>query len=135
MLPKKLDSSVFAEKYLTSDHSAEQIAQKIGTSKQLVLARIRQEGIRKTKGRGRSPENYRFPKSAPFGKRVIDGKLVVNPAEIKIARLIIELRDRKASSWAQVSLELNERGYRTRLKTPWQEPSIRRIYRLWSSKL
>ena len=134
-LPKRLDPAKIASKYRSSNHSATQIAESIGASKQMVLARLRSAGISKTKGRGRSPENYRFTNTAPFGKKVLDGKLAVNPVEVKVARLIVELRDRRSFSWAQVCQQLNEKGYRTRRDTPWKESNIRHIYKLWSGKL
>ena len=134
-LPKRLNKAIIASKYLERDQSAAQIAESIGASKQMVLSRLRSAGVSNTKGRGRSPENYRFTKTAPFGKKVLDGKLVVNPVEVKVARLIVELRDRKSFSWARVCQQLNEKGYRTRRNTPWQESNIRHIYKLWSGKL
>ena len=134
-IPKRLDKAVIASKYIAGNQTAAQIAENIGASKQMVLARLRAAGISDTKGRGRSPENYRFLRSAPFGKKVLDGRLVTNSVELKIARIIVELRDRKSFSWNQVCQQLNEKGHKTRRNTPWKESNIRHIYKLWSGKL
>ena len=126
---------MIASKYVDSNPSSVQIAENVGASKQMVLSRLRSAGVFQEKGRGRSAENYRFPNTAPFGKRVRDGRLVVNPVEVKIARLIVELRNRKSASWALICLQLNEKGYRTRRNTPWQEYNARHVYKLWRGKL
>jgi hypothetical protein len=134
-LPKRLDKSKIASKYRSSNLSSAQIGECFGISKQAVLARLRSEGVFKAKGRGRSNENYRFRNSTPFGKKVRDGKLVVNPVEVKIARLVVELRDRQGLTWEKICNEVNCRGYLTRRVTKWQAHNVRHVYKLWNGKL
>ena len=134
-LPKRLDKAKIALKYSESNLSSSQIAEKIGASKQMVLSRLRSAGVFNAKRRGRSSENYRFKNTTPFGKKVRDGRLVLNPVEVKIARLIVELRDRKGLAWEEICSEVNGRGHLTRRGTKWQDHTVRHVYKLWSGKL
>ncbi len=132
--PKRLDNTTLREKYLSGNLSAAQIGEEFGLSKQTVLGRLRQAGVSKSPGRGRSQENYRFPNPA-FGHRVVKGRLESNPREMKIARLIVELRDRQGLSFGQVAEELRRRNLFTRQGAAWTRYTASRVYRLRAGKL
>jgi len=132
--PKLLNNVVLTEKYLKSGLSASQIAQELGISKQMVLRRLRLQNVTRTQGRGRSEDNYRFP-NPPYGRRVVAGRLELNPAEMKVARLIVELRDKKKWEYTQIAVELGIRGLVTRQGSQWARWTVSRVYRLWVGKL
>ena len=132
--PKRLDNAVLREKYLSGNLSAAQIGEEFGLSKQAVLGRLRQAGVSKSSGRGRSQKNYRFPNPA-FGHRVVKGRLESNPSEMKIARLIVELRDRRGLSFGQIAEELRGRNLFTRQGAAWTRFTASHVYRLWAGKL
>ncbi len=132
--PKTRKSNKIPKRYLESKLSAQQIADEFGVSKQFVLTQLRSAGIKKTSGRGRSPENYRFH-NPPYGHRVEDGRLVINNKELKIARLIVELRDRRRLSFEAIAKDLNERGHPTRRGTVWHRVSVRRVHKGWTGKI
>lgn len=114
--------------------SAQQVADRVGISKQAVLARLRQIGVRRTPGRGRSPDNFRYP-YPPYGFRVVSQRLVLNRRELRIARLIVELRDCNGMKWAEMVEVLKAKGARTRSKREWSSVGLRRVHKRWSGKL
>ena len=127
-------SNKIPKRYLESELSSQQIADEFGVSKQFVLTQLRAAGIRKTARRGRSPENYRFH-NPPYGYRARNGKLETDPSEMKVARLIVELRDRQGKSFSEIASELNKRGWRNRKRNEWNKVAIRHIHRRWTAKL
>jgi DNA-binding transcriptional MerR regulator len=133
--PKKVLPSKIRSDYLESDLTSGQIAERLGIAKSTVLRRLHAAGVLRQARRGRSPTNYRFKGSTPYGKRVVNGKLVVHPAEITVARLIIELRERRGFSWAEMKAAVDEKGLTTRRGTPWSISLIRHVYKTWRSKL
>ncbi len=54
---------------------------------------------------------------------------------MKVARLIIELRDRQGESFSKVAAELNERGWKNRRGTEWSIVAIRRVHKRWTGKI
>jgi hypothetical protein len=131
---KRIDNSTLRSKYLDRNVSSAQLGQEVGLSKQAVLRRLREAGVTKSKGRGRSDENYRFP-NPPFGKSVANGRLETCNAEMKIVRLIVELRDRRIWTFEKIAKELNDRGYRSRKKLEWTRYSVKRVHNNWTGKV
>lgn len=127
-------SNKIPNKYLESELSAQQLADEFWVSKQFVLTQLRAAGIRKSGLRGRSPENYRFH-NPPYGFRVREGRLEPDQREMKVARLIVELRDRQGESFAKVAAELNQRGWKNRRGTEWNVAAIRRVHKRWAGKI
>lgn len=127
-------SNKIPKRYLESELSAQQIADEFGVSKQFVLTQLRAAGIRKTPHRGRSSENYRFH-NPPYGYRVRNAKLETDPREIKVARLIVELRDRQGKTFPEVASELNQRGWTNRRGAPWNKVGVRHVHQRWTGKL
>lgn len=111
--PKLIKNAELAQKYLRSTLSAQQLADEYGVSKQMILGRLREAGVRGGKGRGRAADNFRFPNPV-FGNKVVGGRLETNPTEMKIVRLVVELRDRQGWSFEKIADELNRRGHRNR---------------------
>src|SRR4051812_25003246 len=82
-VPKALVNAEIARKYRQHRISAQQLADEYGVSKQMILGRLRRTGVRGSKGRGRSEENFRFPNPV-YGKRVVARRLETSPSEMKI---------------------------------------------------
>lgn len=109
-LTRPKSSNKIPKRYLESELSSQQIADEFGVSKQFVLTQLRAAGIRKTPRRGRSSENYRFH-NPPYGFRARNGRLERDLREMKVARLIVELRDRGEKSFSEIAAELNRRAW------------------------
>ena len=62
----------------------------------------------------------------PIGYDVVNGELVVNPAEAEIVRLVFKLR-KEGGTLIGIAEELNKRGYRTKGGKPFPHSSIRVI--------
>ena len=133
-LPKLVNNAELARKYLKHKLSAQQLADELGVSKQMILGRLRKAGVRGEKGRGRSPDNYRFSNPI-YGNKVIGTRLETNPTEIKIVRLIVELRNRQGWSFEKIATELNERGFRNRKGTIWYRAQVRTVHASWTGKV
>lgn len=134
ILPKKVDPSEIRRLYLEKNLSASQIGERLGVSKQMILARLRSSGIHRTVRKGRSPDNYRYPEP-PFGQKILAGRLVLNSREMKIVRLIIQMRDQKRWPWVQIVEHLEKENLRTRRGKHWSRVGVKRVYRRWSGKV
>lgn len=132
-VPKLIENAKIAEKYRKHRLSAQQLADELGVSKQMVLRRLRKAGVH-GQSRGRDVDNFRYPNPA-YGYKRSQGRLETNRAEMKIVRLIVELRDRQVLSFARIADELNRRGYRTRKGTAWISPSVGQIHKRWTGKV
>jgi hypothetical protein len=132
--PRFIKNEELARKYLARNVSAQQLADEYGVSKQIVLGRLRLAGVHGAKGRGRSPDNFRFP-NPTYGYCVKDGRLETDPREMKIVRLAVELRDRQGCSFVAIANELNRRGHRNRKGTLWHHVSVRNVHKNWSGKV
>ncbi len=132
--PKRIDISVFKQLYVEKGLSAAQIAEMVGVSKQMVLARIRRAGIHRTTGRGRSPDNFRYPEP-PFGQKVVSGRLVTCSTEIRVVRLILRLRDTERKEWSEIVSHLNSSGFVSRRGFPLTRIRVKRIHTRWGGKL
>lgn len=100
----------------------------------MVLARLRRAGIHRTTGRGRSPDNYRYP-NPPFGFRVYKERLVICRTEMKVVRLILRLRTTEHLGWEAIAAQLNEKGISSRSNRKWDRARIKRIFKRWADKL
>ena len=132
--PKLIKNAELARKYLQSTLSAKQLADEYGVSKQMILGRLREAGVHGGKGRGRAADNFRFPNPV-FGNKVVAGRLETNPTEMKIARLVVELRDRQGESFGKIADELNRRGHRNRKAAKWNRVSVRNVHKNWTGKV
>jgi hypothetical protein len=132
--PKLIKNAELAQKYLRSTLSAQQLADEYGVSKQMILGRLREAGVRGGKGRGRAADNFRFPNPV-FGNKVVGGRLETNPTEMKIVRLVVELRDRHGWSFEKIAGELNRRGHRNRKGTKWHRVSTGHVHKNWTGKV
>jgi len=92
-------------------------------------------GIKNGSGRRTNPENYRLHES-PFGFSKRDNQLIPNRAEMRICRLVVELRTRRKMSTRQVAEELIRRGVRNRRgKVFWTHTGVGRIFNRWNEKI
>ena len=132
--PRLIKNEELARKYRERNISAQQLADEYGVSKQMVLDRLRQAGVHGGNGRGRSPENFRFSNPI-YGNKVVAGRLETNPTEMKIARLVVELRDRQSESFGKIAEELNRRGHRNRKAAKWNRVSVRNVHKNWTGKV
>lgn|GEM_PF-4118855 len=132
--PKLIKNAELAQKYLRSTLSAQQLAEEYGVSKQMILKRLREAGVHGGKGRGRSPDNFRFSNPI-FGNKVVAGRLETNSTEMKIVRLVVELRDRQGQSFEKIADELNRRGHRNRKAAKWNRVSVRAVHKNWTGKV
>jgi hypothetical protein len=132
-VPRLIENAKIAEKYRKHRLSAQQLADELGVSKQMVLRRLRKAGVH-GHTRGRDVENFRFPNPA-YGYKRNQGRLETSSVEMKIVRLIVELRDRQGLSFAKIADDLNRRGYRNRKGTQWISPSVGQIHKRWTGKV
>lgn len=102
----------------------------------MILKLLNGAGVRIGKvGRSTDPKNYRN-NSPPYGYLIRAGKLVPNKAEIKICRMVVELRDRRGYSITQVAKELERLGYKNRKgNTVWNTATVLNIFERWNGKI
>lgn len=131
--PKLIRNAEIAQKYLQHRLSAQQLADELGVSKQMILGRLRAAGVHGEK-RGRDPDNFRLP-NPPYGKRVVAGRLETNSAEMKIVRLVVEFRDRQGWSFEKIAAELTKRGHRNRKGGRWYRAAVRLLHQNWAGKV
>lgn len=129
-----VNSTFLKHLYLEKGLTASQIATEYGLSKAAVLGRLSQMKIRNCPGKGRSDDNFRFPHHVPFGKRLVDGKLVEDKKEMKTARLIVDLRDRKGIPWDDIVTRLNKDGLKTKRGLLWKRGIVRMVHANWAEK-
>ncbi len=131
--PKKTKPAIVRDLYVIEGLSKGEIAERLDISKTAVSGHLKQLEIKK-KHTGRDPNNYKFPRSPPYGFKVVDGKLVQNPREIKMARMIIQLKDRDGLTWKRVIEEMNRRNFKSRIGE-WTIDSARSTRARWVGKL
>lgn len=134
-LPKAVDPAFIRHLYLEKGLTTSQIAERVGLSKAAILARLHQMGIRKQPDRGLQSDNYRFSNRVPFGKRLVEGRLIDDRRELKAARLIVELRLRQQLSWSEVVQKVNLAGFRTKKGLFWKLGTTRMVYEKWRDKV
>ena len=132
-VPKGVNPLNLAHLYTNNGLTVNQIADRVGLSKAAVIGRLKEAAV--TCGQnGRSEENYRFAHNPPYGKKVVDGKLITNRVEMKVVREVIRCRDQEKLSWHKTTTHLNNLGYRNRADRPWTKTSIVQIYQRWAGK-
>ena len=65
----------------------------------------------------------------------MDGRLVTQPAEMKVVRLVVELRDGQSWSFVKIAEELNFRKLPTRKGSQWNRFTAKAVYRKWTGKV
>ena len=64
--------------------------------------------------------------SPAFGQRAVNGELVEDPAECQVIELI-RRHNKSGKSLQKIADWLNEQGYMTKRKQPWQRISVKRV--------
>lgn len=127
----------YRELYLEKGLSAAQIGEQLGIPKQTVLNQLQRDGIHlgSNKGRLANPDNYRLA-FAPYGFSKKDGRLVPNKSELKVCRLVVQLKNHSNLSFHEIARELVRRRIKNRENSiSWNPPTIGRIYKRWNGKL
>ena len=115
--------------------SAAQIAAEVGLSKAAVLNRLHAQGIRSETLKTIAPTHSPPAVRAPFGKKVVAGKLVDCRREMSLVRYIVELRARRGRKWKDVAEQLNSDGHRTRNGRPWTIGTTKNVFDRWDGKI
>jgi hypothetical protein len=133
---KALDKAQIAEFHTKHTLSTSQIADKLGCSKTFVITTLKRlKLLRPMKGSQSVPTNYRRA-IAPYGFRIIDGRLASNPSEMKICRLIVDLVDRRGLTCVQAAQVLEAKGLKGRNGlVKWHNYTVSRIFARWKGKL
>ena len=133
--PHRQNPRVYRDLYEKDGLSAAQIAERLGCSKTAVLEHLRTHGIRQGNGRRTNPENYRLHEP-PFGFSKRGTQLVPNRSEMRICRMVVELRTRGKMSMRKIAVELMKRGIKNRRqKVLWTHPGVGRIFNRWNGKI
>ena len=128
-----IDPSEVRRMYLEEDFTASQIADRLGISKQAVLARVRRTGVRNAQAKGRSSTNYRY-RNPPYGLKVLNGTLVPDRREMRVVRQILRLRG-NGYGWMQIVKDLNASGILSRRRKPWRRMGVKRVHKRWVGKV
>lgn len=133
---KTLNLEEIKELFVQKRLSASQIGRRFGVAKSIILKLLNEAGVRIGKvGRSTDPKNYRN-NSPPYGYMIRDRKLVLNKAEMKICRMVVELRSRRGYSTTQVAKELERLGYKNRKgNTVWNTATVLNIFERWNGKI
>lgn len=132
-----LNSAKIRDLHQLEGKSKAQIAAQFGVSRSTVTSHLRSQSVHGGTGKGRSsnPDNYRNP-SIPYGHAVKDGKLVLNKAEQRICKLVVELIKRQGQNKSEVARELSRRGLKNRAgRTKWDSKTVFNIFKRWKDKL
>ena len=101
----------------------------------MVLKRLHGLGIRRENIKDMIREVPRLIAKAPYGHRVVDGKLVEDRREMQVARLIVDLHWRQNLAWNEVIRCLNKEGLHTRQGLPWKQGTARMVFVRWRGKI
>ena len=86
-------------------------------------------------GRSSNPENYRHP-AASYGYAVKNGNIVLNKAEQRVCKLVVQLIKRQNQNYCAVARELSKRGLKNRAgQTKWDGNAVSKIFKRWKDKL
>ena len=131
----QLNHAEVRELFIEKRLSASQIAARLDCSKTHILRSIHDFGLSRPKVDRADPENYTLP-IAPYGYRKSQNKLVVDAKELRIAKLIVELKDRRGMNILQVGRELVRLKLSARSgKVAWHNHTVTRIYKYWKNKI
>jgi hypothetical protein len=137
LCPKLLNQAKIRDLYVREGKSPAQIAAQFGVSRSTITARLNAQDVRLEMGDGRSsnPDNYRHT-SPPYGHAVKDGKLVLNKAEQRVCKLIVEQIKRQKRNYNEVARELSKRGIKNRAgRSKWDGKAVAKIFNRWKDKL
>jgi IS30 family transposase len=132
-----LNSAQIRDLYLEKGLSASQIASHFNVSKGAIISRLKRLKINRgiQSGQLTNPNNYRHH-VVPYGYSVRDKRLVLNKAEQRICRLVVELIDRREKNHSEVARELSSRNFKNRAgSTKWDSKTVFNIYKRWKGKL
>ena len=133
--PHAQNSDFYRNLYLTEGLSAAQIGERIGCSKTAVLQQLREQGIRNGSGRRTDPENYKLY-DPPYGFSKKNGRLVPNKAEMRVCRIVVNLRDSQGKSMRAIGKHLEELGLKNRKGlVSWTHGTVGRIFERWQGKI
>ena len=135
--PQLLNAAKIRDLYQQDGKSKAQIAAQFGVSRSTVTSHLHSQGVHGGTGKGRSnnPDNYRNP-SIPYGHAVKDGKLVLNKAEQRICKLVVELIKRQGKNHSEVARELSSRRLKNRAgRTRWDSKTVFNIFNRWKEKV
>ncbi len=131
------DAANYRHLYLEEGFSAAQIGERLNLPKQTVLNQLRRAGIRLggNKGRMDNPNNYRLAET-PYGFSKKAGKLIPNKSELRVCRLVVQLRNNSKLSFHEIARELIRRQIKNRRNAiSWAPANVGRIYKRWNGKL
>jgi predicted transcriptional regulator len=121
-----------SKKYVDQGLTTRQIAKIVGVSKTTVLNHLHKAGLSdELQVRAKRKQ---LPPNPRYGVRYVDGKVESNPKELRIIRMIVELRERQKNTFIAIAGELNRKGYVTRAKTVWRVNTVKELYYRWRGK-
>ena len=137
LIPRIVESAKIVQMYLERGLTARQVATELGTSKAFVLSRLNEAGINASviKYMNLSSPRPRPASHAPYGHKVVNGRLVENKSEMSIARKIVEMRQRQKLSWKTIAAKLNAKGFANRSGEPWQVGFAKAVFDRWKDKI
>ncbi len=130
-----MKSASIRDLYLNQGLTAAQIALQIGISKTVVLRKLHALGIRRETVKQMELDQPRPVGRAPLGQRIVAGKLTPDRKELKIVRLVVELRSRQNLPWKEVVKRLNSDNLRTKSGLRWKEGAAKMVFQRWNSKI
>jgi hypothetical protein len=134
---KQLNPEEITRLYVKERLSAAQISNRYGVAKSVIVSWLTRLAIAPgtNVGSKTNPNNYRHH-NPPYGYKVQDGKLVLNKAELKICRLIVELIARRKFSNRAAARELIKQGLKNRSgKLSWSHHMVQQIFNRWKNKV
>lgn len=108
-----------------------EIAKQFDVSKNSVRKTLLLQGIALRPPNGDQQKKMKGPGSrhvgvSPYGYARLRGKLVVDPHEIEIVRLVLKLRQTGKTLW-DIAHYLNNLGHKNRRGTAWEHSLVRNI--------
>ncbi len=136
--PKRnlIKAKTFIDLYSKEGLSISQIANKLNISKSSCVRILNNTRIQKrTSKELKNPRNYQFG-HPPYGYKIsINRELIINKTEIKICRLVVNLKN-KGLSFKKVGEELENKEFKNRKgHIKWHNYTINNIYSRWKDKL
>lgn len=94
----------------------------------LVLNKVSLRANKKATANDPEKPQRAFWGGIPYGYSVLDGKVVVDPKEIKVVRKILDLH-RKGMSFNAISIWLNNQKIQSKLGKRWSDKTVASIIR------